>query len=78
MILWNSITGVSTVLGSVGQMIPFLVGMGSLIAVILEWNVKPRCDEECCKNPESSVEKGSPNVDLEKQPAAVGGTQLAS
>lgn len=35
--------GVSTVFGSVGQMIPFLVGMGSLVAVILEWNVKPSC-----------------------------------
>ncbi|KAF8243156.1 hypothetical protein K440DRAFT_664290 [Wilcoxina mikolae CBS 423.85] len=78
MILWNSITGVSTVLGSVGQMIPFLVGMGSLIAVILEWDVKPRCDEECCKNSDSSGEKGSPSVDLEKQPVAVGGKELAS
>jgi hypothetical protein len=66
MILWNSIRGVNTVLGSVGQMIPFLVGMGSLVAVILEWNVRPRCDT-CEKTID---EDGSP-IDVEKQTPAV-------
>ena len=37
MIQWNHVTGVDTVLGNMGQLIPFLIGIGSMIAVILEW-----------------------------------------
>ncbi|KAI5813205.1 hypothetical protein BZA77DRAFT_346480 [Pyronema omphalodes] len=74
MILWNNIRNVNVILGSVGQMIPFLVGMGSFIAVILEWNVKPECNR--CKkdimqdgNPRngSSNERGEEKVTDEEK-----------
>jgi hypothetical protein len=64
MILWNNIRNVNVILGSVGQMIPFLVGLGSFIAVILEWNVKPECNK--CK--QDIMKDGNPrNVVIEER-----------
>lgn len=37
MIIWNQIRDVDVVLGSMGQLILFLIGIGSMCAVILEW-----------------------------------------
>ncbi|KAF8241616.1 hypothetical protein K440DRAFT_608344 [Wilcoxina mikolae CBS 423.85] len=36
MIRWNNITGVNSI-ASVGQMIPFLIGFGSLLTIPLDW-----------------------------------------
>ncbi|KAF8533376.1 hypothetical protein BDD12DRAFT_496123 [Trichophaea hybrida] len=81
MILWNHVTGVDTVMGNMGQMIPFLIGIGSMIAVILEWgSIKEKTvatqtvlEEEI--HVENAADSGTPPVlqwevapvDLERQ-----------